>query len=75
MIPLFGDQPDNAKRVTERGFGTELDPFNSTKEEFEKAIEFCLSDEMKDKMQKMSNRIKMDNNLNGACESIVNLVK
>ena len=75
MLPLFADQPDNARRVAERGYGTELDGFNSTKEEFEKAIEFCLSDKMKDKMQKMSDRIKMDNNLRGVCESIVNLLK
>ena len=74
MIPLFADQPDNARRVTEKGYGTELDGFNSTKEEFEKAIEFCLSDEMREKMQKMSNRIKMDNNLRGACESILALI-
>ena len=75
MLPLFADQPDNARRITQRGYGTELDPFNSTKEEFEEAIEFCLTNAMKDKMQKMSNRMKIDNNLRAACESIVNLLK
>lgn len=52
-----------------------LNGFYDLKEDFEKAIEFCSSEEVKKRCKKMSERMKRDNNLKGACELIVNLIK
>lgn len=71
--PVFADQHDNAQRIQEKGFGVRLNAFNSTKEDFEKAIEFCSSEQVKAKCRQMSDRIKRDNNLKHVCEAIVGL--
>lgn len=73
-IPLFADQIDNAQRIHEKQFGVKLDPFTSTKEDFEKAIEFCSSEVMTTKFKKMSDRIRKDNNLEGVCDAILGLI-
>lgn len=75
LLPLFGDQYNNGKRIEEKGCGKQFDPFTCTKDELEKAIEFCLSVNVKAKLKSMSERMKKDNNLKSVCESIVNLIK
>lgn len=73
-IPLFADQIDNAQRIQEKEFGVKLNAFSSTKEDFERAIEFCSSEAMKTRFKKMSDRIKRDNNLEGVCDVILDLI-
>lgn len=73
QFPVY--QFDNAQRIEEKGFGMVLNGFYDLKEDFEKAIEFCSSEEVKKRCKKMSERMKRDNNLKGACELIVNLIK
>lgn len=51
-----------------------MDAFRSTKEEFENAIEQCLKKEIREKMKKVSNRIRSDNSLERACKSIIDLI-
>lgn len=72
--PLFGDQHNNAKRIEEKNCGKQLDPFTCTKSDLEQAIEYCLSEDVKTNLRKMSERMKKDNNLKGVCEAIVNLM-
>lgn len=74
MLPLFADQYDNAKRCEEKGFSIQLDPFRATKEDFEKAIDFCLNAGPREKIKKASDRIKKNNNLEVACKSILSLI-
>lgn len=74
ICPLFGDQHNNAKRIEEKGCGRQLDPFTCTKQDLEEAIEFCLREDVKTRLERMSQRIKKDNGLKSVCESIVNLI-
>lgn len=75
VLPLFGDQYNNAARIDEKGCGKWLDPFLSTKQEFEKAIDFCLQEDVKNRMRQMSERMKKDNHLESVCEEIVKLIE
>ena len=72
VIPLFGDQYDNAQRVHEKRFGIRINPFTCTKEELENAIETLLNDkglneELKKIAERCKNNAKSNNQL---CESI-----
>ena len=59
VLPLFGDQHDNAQRIHEKGFGIRLKPFRATPKEFNDAIEKLLNDnELKVKMEKIAMRIQ-----------------
>ena len=43
-MPIFGDQPDNAARIVERGLGLALDRHTITEEAVTKAIRKILDD-------------------------------
>uniref|UniRef100_A0AAN0N7Z6 UDP-glycosyltransferase n=1 Tax=Polyphagotarsonemus latus TaxID=1204166 RepID=A0AAN0N7Z6_9ACAR len=70
VMPLFGDQKDNAFRVDEIGLGKKINTFNFTKEEMENAIEYCLKDEVIEKMKLCSQLIQNDNSLDLLCEEV-----
>ncbi|XP_077011613.1 UDP-glucuronosyltransferase 1A3-like isoform X2 [Tamandua tetradactyla] len=44
MLPLFGDQMDNAKRMDSRGAGVTLNVLEMTSEDFENAIKTVIND-------------------------------
>ena len=59
VLPLFGDQHDNAQRIHEKGFGIRLKPFRATPKELNDAIDKLVNDnELKVKMEKTAKRIQ-----------------
>jgi MGT family glycosyltransferase len=45
VLPLFWDQPDNAQRIHETGFGIRLDPYRCTESELLESIKGLLGDQ------------------------------
>ena len=44
MLPLFGDQYDNAQRMDELGFGVRLDMYGFTDTQMHRALDRLLAD-------------------------------
>ena len=58
MLPLFGDQYDNAQRIRESGLGERLDPYRFEEKELLNAIHKLINDEkVKEKLKVASARI------------------
>src|SRR5699024_5306753 len=58
VMPLFGDQYDNAQRLHELGLGLRLDPYLFQKEQLVESIDNVLQDDkLKAKLEKASERI------------------
>ncbi|XP_054152672.1 uncharacterized UDP-glucosyltransferase YdhE-like [Oppia nitens] len=76
VMPLFGDQFDNAQRVQEKGFGIRLDAYKCSEEELLTAIESLIEDNiLAEKMQKISQQIFAENSLIKLPQILENLVK
>ena len=59
VMPIFGDQYDNAQRLHETGFGVRIDPYNFTDQELVQAIDRLLSDgKLMLKLEAASRRIQ-----------------
>ena len=75
VMPIFADQPDNAQRVHEKGFGIRLDPFNCSKEELLDAIEKIANDnELHKKMKLIAERSERESKSNKIVELIEQVV-
>lgn len=75
VLPLFGDQPDNAQRVAEKGFGVRLETRAFTDLELVDAIDRLLMDtNLKVKMQAVKRRIELANSKEVAVIKIEQLV-
>ncbi|XP_054152591.1 UDP-glucuronosyltransferase 1A9-like [Oppia nitens] len=75
VMPLFGDQFDNAQRVHEKGFGIRLDAYKCSEEKLLKVIESLLNDNLlAKKMRKISQRIIKENSLKMLPKILENLV-
>ena len=62
VLPLFGDQFDNAQRVHETGYGLRLEPYKFTEPELIGGIDLLLNDkELNHKLQQASKRIQSEN--------------
>ena len=76
VMPLFGDQFDNAQRVHEKGFGLRMDAFTCSEEELLQGIEKLLNDkELKKRLSIASKRIANSDSIVKASQLIENLVK
>ena len=76
IMPLFGDQNDNAQRVKDKGFGLRLNPFCCTKEELLGAIEQLVNDEnLKKRMKLIAERCERESKTNKAVEIVEDVVK
>lgn len=63
VLPLFGDQPDNAQRVAEKGFGFRFKPYEVTGKELNEAIEKLLNDkELMERLERVKARVRAANN-------------
>lgn len=59
VLPLFGDQYDNAQRVSETGYGARIDPYDFTPEQLRDNIDRLLADGgLHEKCRKAADRIK-----------------
>ena len=75
VMPLFGDQNDNAQRVEEKGYGIRLNPYECTENELLNAIEKLLNDkELKEKLKKISERIQTENSIAKLPKMLENLL-
>ncbi|KAH9401614.1 hypothetical protein TYRP_017012 [Tyrophagus putrescentiae] len=58
LLPLFGDQMDNAQRLHETGYGRRLDPYDFTADQLLSTIDQLLEDELlKAKLKVASKRL------------------
>ena len=71
VMPIFGDQIDNAQRVHELGFGIRLNPFHCTKEQLNDSIEKLFNDVfLNEKLNKIAERSQIQAKSNRMCELI-----
>ncbi len=76
VMPLFGDQYDNAQRLKDKGFGLRIDPYNCGEEELLSGIEKLINDEkLKLKMEKIAKRIQTSNVAEKVAQIIEKLVE
>ena len=75
VLPLFGDQFDNAQRVHETGYGIRLEPYKFTEQEMIDAIDKLLNDkQLHQKLSTASKRIKSQNRHQLLADKIEELV-
>lgn len=59
VLPIFGDQPDNAQRLQEKGLGARIDTFSFTEEQLLEAIERLINDDaLKSRLAKISEQLR-----------------
>jgi len=76
VLPLFGDQYDNAQRIHEKGYGVRLDPYSCHEQELLQAIQIVLNDKLlEDRLKKMSQRIQTENSISKLPDLVQDLVK
>ena len=62
VMPLFGDQYDNAQRIQEAGYGARVEPYDFTEQQLIDAIEkFMNCQEVERKLQAVKKRIASSN--------------
>ena len=75
VMPLFADQPDNAQRVHEKGFGIRMNPHTCTKEQLLGAIEQLLNDKaLNDKLKLIARRSEEEAKANKIVEIVEQVV-
>ncbi len=75
VMPLFGDQFDNAQRIIEKSLGIHLNAYYCAEEELLESIERLLNDkELSQKLKKISERIQSSENTVKASQLIESLV-
>jgi UDP:flavonoid glycosyltransferase YjiC (YdhE family) len=76
VMPIFGDQYDNAQRVQEKGFGIRLDPYKFNEHDLLESIEKLLNDQsLKLELKRISNRIQSENSISKLPQMIEKLAK
>jgi UDP:flavonoid glycosyltransferase YjiC (YdhE family) len=75
VMPLFGDQYDNAQRIEEKGFGIRLNPYDFEENVLLESIDKLLNDEkLALKLEKISERIQSSKRISKVAELIESLV-
>jgi len=76
VMPLWGDQFDNAQRIHETGFGVRLNPYKFEEQELIGALEKLLYDEqLSQRLKAAAKRIETAASKEKACERIELLVQ
>lgn len=71
VLPLFSDQPDNAQRMLETGFGGRLDAFQCTAKDIQDQIDHLTSNKsMIHEMRIMAEKMRKDNGMDAAVDEI-----
>jgi UDP:flavonoid glycosyltransferase YjiC (YdhE family) len=75
VMPIFGDQYDNAQRIEEKGFGIRLNPYDFEENELLDGIDKLLNDQkLAQKLTKISKRIQSSKSIAKVAQLIENLV-
>ncbi len=75
VMPLFGDQFDNAHRIVEKNLGIHLNAYNCSEEELLESVDRLLNDkELAQKLKKISERIQSSGSTVKASQLIESLV-
>lgn len=76
VFPMFSDQFDNATRISDKGFGRKMNPFEFTDDELLEAIEQLLGDEqLQRRLDEATERIVKDMTRDKACSVLENYAK
>ena len=76
VMPLFGDQYDNAQRIVDKNYGARLEPNHFTKEEILNTIDRLLNDEdLKQRLEKVKTRMQQSKSKEKLCELMESLVQ
>ena len=75
VMPLFGDQYDNAQRLKETNLGARVNPYSFTEQELIDSIDKLLRDkELHQRMRKASHRIQNSTRHQQFCDKLENLL-
>ncbi|KAH9416527.1 hypothetical protein DERP_009890 [Dermatophagoides pteronyssinus] len=75
VMPLFGDQYDNAQRILEKGYGNRMNPYYFKDGELNKMIDDIFSNEqIQQRCRKAGERIARANSKEKACEKIESIM-
>nr|XP_027206194.1 uncharacterized protein LOC113799704 [Dermatophagoides pteronyssinus] len=75
VMPLFGDQYDNAQRILEKGYGSRMNPYYFKDGELNKMIDDIFSNEqIQQRCRKAGERIARANSKEKACEKIESIM-
>ena len=76
VMPLFGDQFDNAQRIQEVGLGLRLSPFYCTEDELLSSVDRLVNDfELKERMAAIGERIRSNDDKQQIAERIEKLAE
>uniref|UniRef100_A0AAN0LP44 UDP-glycosyltransferase n=1 Tax=Polyphagotarsonemus latus TaxID=1204166 RepID=A0AAN0LP44_9ACAR len=76
IVPVMGDQMNNAKRIEETEFGLKMNIMNYTQEELKEKIEKVLLDEILfEKIKKVGERIRKEKSLDKAVKNFYESIK
>ncbi|RWR99561.1 UDP-glycosyltransferase 203B3-like protein, partial [Dinothrombium tinctorium] len=76
VMPIFGDQPDNAQRAVDTKIGERFDPFTVEEGELLDAIDRLLRDEeMAQRIRAISKHIRESKSMNSVVEKIEKVAK
>ena len=76
VLPLFGDQYDNAQRLQDTGYGLRLNPYSCSEEQLLAAVNSLLADQkMNDKLKAAAQRISKSQSLLEATQLIESFAK
>ncbi|XP_027206131.2 NDP-glycosyltransferase YjiC-like [Dermatophagoides pteronyssinus] len=76
VLPLFGDQYDNAQRITEKGYGNRMNGYLFKEGELCQMIDKMLDDkEMQQRCLAAAKRLSATNSKEKACEKIEQIVE
>lgn len=71
VLPMMGDQYDNAQRIQDKGFGRRLETYKFKDEELLNAVETLINDNaLKERLQAVAKRIATSNSKLKACQRI-----
>lgn len=71
VLPLFGDQFDNAQRLSEKGYGKRFETYHFSEQELLDAVETLINDkQLKEQLSVASKRIATDQSKEKACMKI-----
>jgi len=76
ILPILGDEYDNAQRVSEKGYGIRQDPYSVTFEELCKSLSFILEDPiLTRKVKEASARIRNSKGPAKAADLILSILQ